>query len=64
MMKNKAHAPIKGLLFRELYMGRNTYISITAIFFGIMLLCVLVLLSLDFGERDLSLGINHKTNTV
>ena len=50
MMKNKAHAPIKGLLFRELYMGRNTYISITAIFFGIMLLCVLVLLSLDFGN--------------
>ena len=23
-----------------------------------------LLLSLDFGERDLSLGINHKTNTV
>lgn len=50
MMNAKRSVSLKGLLFRELYMGRSTYTAVTGIFFGIVVLCVLVLLSMKFGN--------------
>lgn len=50
MMKAKTSAPLKGLFFRELYLGRRTYIAVTGIFFGIVTLILLVLLSMKVGN--------------
>lgn len=50
MMGARKSASLKGLFFRELYIGRRTYIAVTSIFFGFILLVFLVLLSMKVGN--------------
>lgn len=49
-MAEKRSASLKGLFFRELYLGRRTYAAVTGIFFGIVALILLVLLSMECGN--------------
>ncbi len=49
-MAAKKTASLKGLIFRELYLGRRTYIAVTSIFLGIVALIFLVLLSMECGN--------------
>ncbi len=46
-MKNNNY---RGLFFREIYLARNTFISLYSIWAGFLIFCILICMSMDFGN--------------
>lgn len=49
-MKNTNIKSYKGLFFREIYLAKNTFISLYSIWAGFVIVCILVYMSMDFGN--------------